>query len=110
MWISDQTNFKINMDNIQVERNLKGIEYEKQGLTDAAIKLYEQNIAEYFEGNHPYDRLAIIYHKRKQYEDEKRVLETAIFVFENIVNPRRGDKLPKLHKFKTRLEKLNNRL
>ena len=98
------------MDDIQVERNLKGIEYEKLGLVKQAIDLYEQNVAELFEGSHPYDRLAVIYHKQKRYEDEKSVLEAAIFVFENIVDSRRGDRLTKLHKFKTRLEKLYDKL
>ncbi len=89
----------------QVERNLKGIELEKKGHTDKAIELYEQNVSENFDGNHPYDRLAIIYRKRNQIDDEIRVLNKAIWVFENIVHQERGDRLPKLNKFKERLQK-----
>jgi len=76
---------------------------EKDGQVDEAIKLYERNIEENFEGNHPYDRLAIIYRKRKQIDDEIRVLEKGIWVFENVVYKERGDRLPKLQKFKKRL-------
>jgi len=89
----------------QVERNLKGIELEKAGRVDEAIALYELNIEENFEGNHPYDRLATIHRKRNQIDSEIRVLEKAILVFENIVYKQRSDRLPKLGKFKGRLER-----
>ena len=90
----------------QVERNLKGDELEKSDQVDLAIQLYEENIKENFEGNHPYDRLAIIYHKKNLIDDEIRVLEKAIWVFENIVHKERGDKLPKLERFQKKLEKV----
>lgn len=89
----------------QVDRNLKGIELEKGGRVDEAIKLYEMNINENFDGNHPYDRLAIIYRKRKQFDEEVRVLEKAIEVFEEVVSKGRQDGPPKLKRFKERLEK-----
>ena len=82
----------------QVERNLKGIALEKKGYIDKAVELYEQNVSENFDGNHPYDRLAIIYRKRNQIDDEIRVLEKAVFVFKNIDRP-------KLTKFKEKLQK-----
>ena len=96
------------MDNfeIQTERNLIGIELEKQGKVDEAIKLYEQNIGENFVGSHPYMRLAIIYRKRKQVGDEIRVLKKAAYVFKNLVDERRLDRTPKLEKFKKRLSSL----
>ena len=90
----------------QVERNYKGIELEKQGRVDEAIELYEQNIEENFEGSHPYTRLATIYNKKKRKDDEIRVLKRAIYVFENIIPSMRGDKSPKLEKYKERLRKL----
>lgn len=92
--------------NEQVDRNLKGIELEKQGNIDAAIELYEQNIYGNFDGNHPYDRLIIIYKKRGQIDDVKRVLNKAIYVFENVVSSKRADRLPKLNKYKDKLLKL----
>jgi tetratricopeptide (TPR) repeat protein len=87
-----------------LDRNLKGIEFEKLGKVAEAIELYEKNIENNFEGNHPYDRLAIIYRKNKDIINEIRVLEKAIYVFENIVYLQRGDRLPKLGRFKIRLE------
>ncbi len=89
----------------QTERNLIGIELEKAGKIDEAIKLYEENVKENCEGSHPYDRLAIIYRKRKCINDEIRVLEKAIWVFENKVYKNRSDRLEKLEKFKNRLAK-----
>lgn len=89
----------------QVERNLLGIELERAGKTDEAIKLYEENIKENFEGNHPYDRLAIIYRKRNQINEEIRVLEKAVWVFENVVLEGRSDRGSKLAGFRHRLDK-----
>lgn len=89
----------------QVERNLRGIELQKTGNIEQAIKLYEQNIKENFEGSHPYNALAVIYRQRKQINDEIRVLEKAVFVFDKIVYNLRADKSPKLIKFRERLRK-----
>jgi len=90
---------------IQVFRNLEGIRLEKEGQIDMAIELYEANIRENFEGSHPYDRLAIIYRKRKQIDDEIRVLEKAIWVYENVASKARSDRLPKLERFIHSLER-----
>lgn len=94
---------------IQVDRNLKGIQLEKQGKVEQAIILYEENVKESFEGNHPYDRLAVIYRKNKLYNEEKRVLEKAIKVFEEYVSIKRLDRNVKLGKFKNRLNILNEK-
>lgn len=93
------------VDRKQVERNLRGIELEKTGRIDEATKLYEKNVKENNEGSHPYDRLAIIYRKRGKIDDEIRILEKAVWVFKNIVYKERCDRLPKLEKFKKRLDK-----
>lgn len=92
-----------------VNNNLKGIVLEKEGRIDEAILLYEFNVKHRCDGDHPYERLAIIYHRLKRYDDELRVLERAIDVFEHDVSPERGDRAPKLKKFKTRLEKCKRR-
>lgn len=91
----------------QVERNLKALSYEKQGEIDRAIALYEKNIAENFIGDGPYERLAIIYRRKKQYLEEKRVILKAIETFVYIVPEERRDRLPKLKKFQERLQKVN---
>lgn len=98
----------MNKFNKQVDRNLKGIELEMEGKTEDAINLYEQNIKENFDGNHPYDRLAVIYSKKNLIDDEIRVLEKAVWVFEKLVSKARADREPKLAKFKIRLEKVKS--
>jgi tetratricopeptide (TPR) repeat protein len=85
----------------QAERNLTGIELEKAGKVDEAIELFEKNVEENFIGSHPYYRLAIIYRKRGQIDEEIRVLEKAISVFK---------KDDKQEQFKTRLGKIYNKL
>jgi len=97
------------IENNLVNRNLKGIKLEKEGKIDKAIKLYEKNIEEEFEGSHPYTRLAIIYSKKGLLDDEIRVLKKAIWVFENVVCKDRGDRSQKPNKFKKRLEKANKK-
>jgi len=96
---------QINIDT-PLDRNLKGIELEKQGKVDEAISLYEANVSENFAGNHPYERLAIIYRRNKQFDDEIRVLKEAIKVFEHVVaTTGRQDGPTKLQRFKERLKK-----
>ena len=97
------------IENNWVNRNLKGVKLEKEGKIDKAIKLYERNIEEEFDGSHPYTRLAIIYSKKGLLDDEIRVLEKAVWVFENVVYKERDDRSQKLDKFKKRLEKANKK-
>lgn len=52
------------IEDIMVNRNLKGIKLEKKGNIEDAVKLYEQNVADEFDGTHPYNRLAIMYRKK----------------------------------------------
>lgn len=78
---------------------------EKEGNITEAIRLYELMIENNFDGNHPYDRLAILYRKAKDYDNEIRVLLKAIQVFENVVSQERSDRVNKLTKFHERLEK-----
>lgn len=92
-------------ENLQAERNMKGAEFEKTGDLEKAIALYEENVAESFKGNHPYDRLANIYKSQLDLDNEIRVLEKAIVVYEEITLEDRLEGLPKLFRFKNRLEK-----
>ena len=90
----------------QVNRNNKTQNLEKKGNVDSAIKLYEENVAENFEGSLPYNRLAIIYRKRKDYNNEIRVLNKAISVYSQLdKSSPRPDIKPKLNKFTVRLNK-----
>ncbi len=84
----------------QVERNLKALEYEAQGDTDKAIRLYEENVAEEFDGTHPYQRLCDLYFSLGQTEDMLRILEKAIQVFEGAESGDCTDKYNQLMRFK----------
>ena len=93
-----------------VKNNLNGIELEKSGKIDDAIKLYEYNVEHRFDGSHPYNRLAIIYRKQKEYEKEIIVLKQAIDVFTNDVPHSRLDRNKKIEEFNKRLKKVNELL
>ena len=58
-----------------------GIDLEKEGMIDEAINVYEKSIISRLPVKHPYERLAILYRKRKDYENEIRVIKIAIEVF-----------------------------
>jgi len=66
---------------VQLNRNLKGIDLEKRGKHDAAMRQYELNVKENAFGTHPYDRLAVYYRKMNDYDNEIRVLKVAIQVY-----------------------------
>lgn len=87
-----------------VARNLRGQVLEKRGQLEEAIALYEANVRAGFDGNCPYDRLAVIYRKQKRYDDEIRVLQRGIGVLEALPGTR-GDEQPKLLRFRERLAK-----
>lgn len=63
------------------EKNNTGITYEKAGMIDEAIKVYEENIAMGFPASHAFDRLMIIYRRLKRYDDEIRVIYRTMEVY-----------------------------
>ena len=65
------------------ELNNKGIELEKAGRIDDAIKVYEMNVFcdNPYPARHSFDRLMALYRKRKDYLHEKAVIERAVSVF-----------------------------
>jgi len=65
---------------VMVDRNLKGKDLEKRGKVDQAIPLYEANLVDRFIGTHPYERLRIIYTKRKDYQNAIRVCEVRLAI------------------------------
>lgn len=82
-----------------VELNNKGIELEKNGETDAAIEVYEKNIKPgCWPARHSFDRLLVLYRKRKDYTNELRVCKAAIELFDGEV------------KYKERMVKINKRI
>jgi hypothetical protein len=87
----------------QTGRNVAGLEHEQRGEVDAAVALYEANLAEGFPGVWPYGRLIVLYGQRGQPEEVVRVLERAVAVFAALPRsrPERG---PRLRDFRQRLK------
>ena len=63
-------------------RNDAARKAELDGELEKAIKLYEQNIREDYAEEFAFERLMIIYRKQKEYEDELRVINRGIELFE----------------------------
>lgn len=67
---------KRNKEHRMVENNIKGEKLEDNGEIEEAIKCYEENIFKLkTEAPFPYDRLASLYHYKKEFEKEKTTLE-----------------------------------
>jgi hypothetical protein len=64
----------------QVARNLLAAQYVRTRRLSEAIDLFEANVAEGFGGGYPYERLAEIYARQRQFEAAVRVLRRAIAV------------------------------
>jgi tetratricopeptide (TPR) repeat protein len=99
-WFEEQSH----RESLMVDRNLLGQELERSGDLPTAIALYEANARDGFDGNFPYDRLAVIYRKQGKLDDEIRILRRAIEVFSAYRGPR-TDIQPKLATFERRLER-----
>lgn len=63
------------------EMNNHAIELEKRGEIDGAIMTYEENIKLRYPAHHSYKRLMVLYRKRKDYDNEVRVIRIALEVF-----------------------------
>lgn len=63
------------------ELNNKGIAHEKADEIDLAIETYEKNIKLRYPATHSYERLMILYRKRKEYQKELEVIDIALQVF-----------------------------
>lgn len=86
-----------------VERNLQGSALEREGDVENAIEFYQANVRDGFEGNFPYDRLAVIFRKRGDFASEIIVLKRAIEIFSGLRDSPRLDIAPKLARFTARL-------
>lgn len=65
-------------------RNNNGIACEKGGDIDGAIRNYEENIEDNTTTLHPYERLMILYRRRKDYDNELRIIDCSIELFEQL--------------------------
>lgn len=94
----------------QTRRNLEGLEMERAGQIEQAVELYEQNVAEGFEGDWPYGRLVAHYEKLGAWDQAQRVLERGIEVFSQSRRRTAGDRRAVLRAFRGRLRSLQRRL
>lgn len=77
-------------------QNTDGQELEKRGDILEAIELYEKNVATRYPALHAYQRLMVLYHKQKDYANEKRIIEISIDVFDKD-NQERAERCIKQH-------------
>jgi len=61
--------------------NNKGIALEKEGKIDEAISIYEKNVSLGYLALHSYDRLIVLYHKKKDVGNEIRIIEQKLAKF-----------------------------
>lgn len=91
--------------NETAELNNKGKQLEEDGDVEGAIAVYEECMKLRYAAFYSYQRLMVLYHRRKDYENEKRVIKIAIEVFE------RENKCPNdVAKWKARLERLEKKM
>ena len=82
------------------ETNNLGIQLEKEGRISEAISAYEENITEgAYLTRHPYDRLAVLYRRAKDYDNEIRVLTLA---FERTGDEKYAERLHKAEELRIR--------
>jgi tetratricopeptide (TPR) repeat protein len=87
----------------QTSRNLRGMDLEREGRLEDAVALYEQNVAEGFEGDWPYGRLVAIHERQGDLERAVAVLERAIEVFGAGTRRTAADRRATVRVFKNRL-------
>lgn len=68
----------LDLMDLLVDRNLDGKEAERAGRMDEAIALYEANVADQFDGSHPYERLLIHYSHSNRPAEARRVAEACL--------------------------------
>lgn len=61
-----------------LERNMQAARAEGRGDIEAAIRRYEESVAEKFVGAHPYERLAVLHESRGRHAEALRVTEAYV--------------------------------
>ena len=72
--IADEEQF----DHFVANINIEGKKLEKEGKIDEAIKIYEKGLAYNTDTPHTYKRLAILYRKKKDPDNEMRVIKAGM--------------------------------
>jgi tetratricopeptide (TPR) repeat protein len=89
------------------EKNEIARQAEEEGDLNKAVKLYEQNIKEDYADEFAFERLMIIYRKQKEYENELRVIDKGIEVFQQQMEKHLKHSLSR-HVDNKKLEQLSN--
>jgi hypothetical protein len=90
-----------------MERHAEAERAEQSGDPEKAIRLYETSVAEEFVGSHPYERLASLYERRRDYEAALRVSEAFLRLAASGKMPKGAQRSAdrKLPQFQTRVER-----
>ena len=71
-----------------VERHRQAMEADQRGDSETAITLYQRSVAEGFVGSHPYEALARLHERRRNYTKALRATEAFIELARNGSMPR----------------------
>lgn len=95
-----------------MERHEEAGRAEQSGDPEKAIRLYETSVAEGFVGGHPYERLASLYERRRNYEEALRVCEAFVGLATSGTMPKGAQRSAdrKLPWFETRIERYRTTL
>ena len=90
-----------------MERHAEAERAEQSGDPEKAIRLYETSVAEGFVGSHPYERLASLYERRRDYEAALRVCEAFLLLAASGKMPKGAQRSAdrKLPQFEARIER-----
>lgn len=86
-----------------IKRNLEGRRLEKMGFTKDAVELYEKNVAEGDVETESYKRLASIYRDHHDYDNEIRVIESYLELWEGLETNHPAS-ITAIDRFKERLD------
>ena len=86
-------NIESKLSGVMVNRNVEGKALERAREIDKAIELYEANVTDWCIGTHPYERLRVIYSKKKRYSEAIRVCKTFVKILGAFIKQgsQRGD-------------------
>jgi|GEM_PF-6355344 len=91
---------------VMIERNRQAEACERTGRVREATLLYEQNVADAFDGVRPYERLYQIYNRQRRYADAARICRAYLALPERSVNPLRAQIREEFHSRLIALEAL----
>jgi hypothetical protein len=95
-----------------MERHAEAEKAEQNGDPERAIRLYEISVSEEFVGSHPYERLASLYERRRDYGSALRVSEAYVRLATSGTLPRGAQRSAdrKLPQFEARVERYRRSL